>query len=671
VQKVAEPVQDAPPGPELNAWVAIRADDVVDLTIPEAEMGQGSTHALALVLADELGVDFDRVRVHLADADVRFGRQSTGGSSSIRQGHDAIRGLGAAAREMLVAAAAARWGVEVGSCTARAGAVHHTEHGSLGYGALAAEAAALPVPDAPSVKPAAERRLAQVPRWDLRPKVRGEATFGLDVRVPDMVFAAIARPPRLGATLREVGDDSAARAVPGVIDVIVVEGIVAVLARDTWSAFRGRDALQVAWEPGPHTELSTERVREVCTAALSGGAVARDQGDARAALRKAARTLEATFEAPYLAHATMEPLSCTAHVADGRCEVWVATQSPTSARGAAAKAAGVPEDAVSVHATFLGGGFGRRSNTDFVDEAVRVAKVAGRPVQVVWSREDDTRGGRYRPFSVHRLRAGLDADGKLIAWDHALACPSILASMGRGEPGSVDPTSTEGAANLPYAVPNLRVTAASPQLPVSVWFWRSVGSSQNAWVTECFVDELAALAGADPVAFRLGLLADHPRHARALKLAADKAGWGTPLAEGRARGVAVHESFGSFCAQVAEVSLDGSTPRVHRVTCVIDCGQAVTPDAVEVQMHSSIAYGLSAALWGRIDLEGGAVVQSNFHDYRALRFDEMPVVDVTILTEGEPFGGVGEPGTPPIAPAVCNALRVLTGEPVRRLPIVG
>lgn len=662
------PAAPSDPGAELSAWVTVHEDDTVSLTIPEAEMGQGTTHALALALADELEVPFERVRVLLAGADSRFGNQSTGGSSSIRGSHDTTRGLGAAARQMLVAAAAARWGVDPSSCRAHEGAVDHPDHEALSYGALAAEAAALPAPEEPALKPAADRTLADVPRWDLRPKVDGSATFGLDVRIPDMVFAALARPAGLGQELARVVDDSGARAIPGVIDVVSGPDFVAVLARDTWTAFRGRDALVVEWRGG-HPDLDNAKVRATCQAALAKGVEARSEGDVTRALAGAARTLEATYEAPYLAHLAMEPLSCTVAPGEGTAEVWVATQSPTRARAAVAEAMGLDTEAVTLHATFLGGGFGRRSNPDFIVEAAKVALAAGRPVQLVWSREEDVRGGRYRPFSLHHLRAGLDADGKLIAWDHALACPSILAGMGRKS--AIDRTSVEGAMNVPYAAPNLRVTAASPDLPVTLWFWRSVGSSQNGWVTECFVDEVAALAGADPVEFRLELLQDQPRHARVLRRAAELAGWGERLPEGHAHGVAVHESFGSFCAQVVQVSMEGDTPRVHQVTCVIDPGQVVTPDAVEAQMHSSIVYALSAALWGGIDLEEGRVKQRNFHDQRVLRFDEMPAIHVEIIAEGEPFGGVGEPGTPPLAPALCNAMRRLTGEPVRRLPVVG
>jgi len=664
----AGPPAATDPGTELSAWVAIHDDDTVTLTIPEAEMGQGSTHALALVLADDLELPFERVRVALADADARFGRQSTGGSSSIRGSHDTTRALGAAARTMLVQAAATRWGVEPGACTARDGAVHADGQESLSYGALAAEAASLEPPQDPAIKPPDQQRVADVPRWDLRPKVDGSARFGLDVRVPDMVFAALARPPVWGQTLSDPGDLSAARAVPGVIDVVTEPGFVAVLARDTWSAFKGRDALSPTWTGG-HPDLSDASVRAACEAALPQGLEARSDGDVGAALAGAAQTLEATFEAPYLAHVPMEPLACTAHVTDTAAEVWTATQSPTRARGAVAQALGLPEDAVSLHSTFLGGGFGRRSQPDYVVEAVQIARAAGRPVQLVWSREEDVRGGRYRPYSLHRLRAGLDDSGKVVAWEHQLASPSILATM-RPLQG-VDRTSTEGAANLPYGIPALRVTAAAPDLPVSVWFWRSVGSSQNAWVTECFIDELAHLAGQDPVQFRLELLGDKPRHRRVLERAAKEADWGGSLPQGHARGVAVHESFGSFCAQVVQASMDGDQPVVHKVTCVLDPGRVVTPDAVEAQAHSAIVYALSAALWGRISLEGGRVKQGNFDDHRVLRFHEMPEIDVHLITRGEAFGGVGEPPTPPLAPALCNALRALGRDPIRTLPIVG
>lgn len=658
-----------PMGPlhAIDAYIAIGTDGRVELSIPEAEMGQGILTGLALILADELEVPWDVVSAHMADADERYGRQGTGGSTSTRGDHDPLRKAAAAVREMLVSAAAARWGVEASACTARDGQVTHPEKGALAYGALAEDAAKLDPPEEPTVKPAIERRLTgrNTPRLDLPEKVVGKAVFGIDLRLPGLLYARIARPPAFGGTVK--GFDAAkARAVPGVVEVLAVPSGVAVVATNTWAAEQGRQALSLEIDPGPHGSLDDAGVRAAAVAVIEAGEEAESRGDVSKALTGA--VLEAEFEVPYLAHACMEPMSCTARVDGGSVEVWAPTQGPTGARTAAAEAAGVEEPAVSVHSTYMGGGFGRRSKPDFVSEAVHVAKaLSGKPVQVSWSREDDTRGGWYRPYSLNRLRGAVGPDGLPVAWEHRIATPSILAGMGRT---GIDGTSIEGAANLPYAVPNLRVTCAAPDLPVPLWFWRSVGSTQNGFVTECFFDELAALGKRDPVEARLALLGEKPRHARALQRAVDLAGYGSTLPEGHAWGVAVHESFGSICAQVVDVSMSGDRPRVHRVWCAIDCGQVVNPDAVEAQMDGSIAYGLSAALYGRVALKDGAAVQSNFHDYRVVRIQEMPRVQTAIIAEGDPWGGVGEPGTPPIAPALANAMRVLTGKPVRKLPLL-
>ncbi|MEZ4317630.1 MAG: molybdopterin cofactor-binding domain-containing protein [Myxococcota bacterium] len=652
----------------IDAYVSVSRSGRVELVIPEAEMGQGILTGLAMVLADELEVPWNRVSAHMADADERYGRQGTGGSTSTRGDHDLLRKAAAAVREMFVTAAAARWGVPASECTARDGAVTHPGHDALDYGALVEDAAALEPPEEPVVKPASERRITgrSTPRLDLPDKVVGRTVFGLDVRIPGQVYARVARPPSFGGTV-EATDEAAARAVPGVLDVVAVPSGVAVVATNTWAAEQGRRALAPRFGAGPHGSLDDAGVRAACAAVIEKGEEATSRGDLAKAL-SGSRVLEAEFEVPYLAHATMEPMNCTARVEPGMVEVWAPTQGPTSARKAAAEAAGVEESLVRLHSTFMGGGFGRRSQPDYVAEAVHVAKaLSGKPVQVSWSREDDTRGGWYRPFSLNRLRGAVDADGMPIAWEHRISTPSILAGMGRG--GTVDGTSVEGASNLPYAIPNLRVTCAAPELPVPLWFWRSVGSTQNGFVTECFFDELAALGGRDPVELRLALLGEKPRHTRALQRAVDQARYGRTLAEGHAFGVAVHESFGSICAQVVDVSVDGGTPRVHEVWCAIDCGQVVNPDSIVAQMESSIAYGLSAALYGRISIAGGAPVQSNFHDYKVVRMAEMPRVDVAIIAEGDEWGGVGEPGTPPIAPALCNALRVLRGTPVRSLPL--
>jgi len=653
---------------EIDAYIAISSDGKVELRVPEAEMGQGILTGLGLVLADELEVPWKAVSIRMPDADQRYGRQGTGGSTSTRGSHDALRKAAAAVREMLVSAAAAQWGVDGSACVARDGQVSHPDHGTLSYGALATAAAALEPPDKPTVKPASERRLTgkATDRLDLPDKVDGVTQFGLDVRLPDMVFARIARPVAFGAKIAEF-EPTAALEVPGVLQVLKVPSGVAVVATNTWAAQNGCDALELDIDPGPNADLDDEAVRAACIRVIDVGEEAAKRGNVAKALQ-GRRTLEAEYEVPYLAHATMEPMNCTARVDGDKVEVWAPTQGPTSARKTAAKAASVKPSAVTVHSTFMGGGFGRRSKPDYIADAVNVARaLSGKPVQVSWSREDDTRGGWYRPVSLNRMRGAIDDDGLPIAWEHRIATPSILAQMGNKE---IDGTSIEGASNLPYAIENFRVTCAAPDLPVPLWFWRSVGSTQNGFATECFLDELCALGGRDPVEIRLALLGDKPRHARALQRAVEMAKYGAGPAEGHAYGVAVHESFGSICAQVADVSIDGDKPKVHRVFCVIDCGQVVNPDSIRAQMDSSIAYGLSAALYGRISLEGGAPIQSNFHDYRVVRLADMPRVETAIIAEGDPWGGVGEPGTPPIAPALCNALRALRVEPVRRLPVL-
>lgn len=671
----ARPAEAAPPTTsQINAWVRIGSDDTVTLITSEAEMGQGVMTALPMILADELGAEWKTVRTELAPSDPKaYGRQSTGGSTTIRTGFDKLRRAGAAAREMLVAAAAAQWGVEPASCAAAAGAVTHQASGrSARFGALAAAAAQLPVPAEPALRPDGELALVgtSVPRLELRDKVTGRAVFGIDVKVPGMVYASVERPPTVGGAVAAI-DDAAARAVPGVRDVIQVPTGVAVVAEHTWAALEGRRALKVEWDAGAWAELSTDNVMELCRAAVAAGGVqARNDGDADKALRKARARVEAEYEVPYLAHAPMEPLGCTAHVRADGAEIWVATQAQTQSHTVVGEITGLAPENIQVHSTLLGGGFGRRSQTDFVADAVHVSKAIGKPVKVQWTREDDVRGGWYRPVAYNRLRGGVDKDGWPVAWHHDIASPSILEPLMPLERG-IDGTSVEGASNLPYAIPNVRVTYAKPELPVSLWFWRSVGSSQNGYVTECFLDELARAGRKDPVELRRRLLADHPRHAGVLELAADKAGWGAALPEGVARGVAVHESFGSFVAQVAEVSLDGDTPRVHRVVCAVDCGKVVHPDLIAAQMESGIVYGLSAALYSRIDLKDGRAVQGNFDTYRVLRLPQMPKVEVHIVPSTEPHGGIGEPGLPPIAPAVCNALLALTGTPRRKLPLVG
>jgi isoquinoline 1-oxidoreductase beta subunit len=657
---------------ELAAWIHVAPDGQVTLYISESEMGQGIHTALSQVLADELEADWSTVRaVHALADEARYGRQSTGGSTSVRMGYSSLRQAGAAAREMLVAAAAAAWSVPARECRAELGLVHHETSGrTLSYGELADRASALPAPKDPTLKAADAFRYIGKPvkRLDSADKVTGRAQFGLDVRMPDLLVAVVARPPVVGGTVRSF-DAAAARAVAGVREVVQIPGGVAVVADGFWAARQGRDALKVDWDDRGNAALSSERIRSHLVDICGRGVEARSDGDAAAALARAARRIDAVYEAPYLAHAAMEPMNCTAHVRADGCEIWVPTQAPTATQQTAARITGLRPDQVVVHTTYLGGGFGRRSQTDFVAHAVHVAKAVGRPVKLVYTREDDTRAGYYRPVAYNELSAGLDARGRPVAWVHRIASASITEQFGPLRDG-IDASAVEGAANIPYDIGNVLVTWAKPDLPITTWWWRSVGSSQNAWVTECFLDELAHAAGKDPLAYRLELLDDHPRHRRVLEAAARQAGWGSPLPAGRARGLAVHEAFGSFVAQVAEISINGDgTVRVHRVVCAVDCGQVINPDTIAAQMDSGIIYGLSAALYGEITLANGGVVQSNFHDYPVVRFGEAPVIETHIVGTGEAHGGIGEPGTPPIAPAVCNAVLALTGKPVRKLPI--
>ncbi len=663
----------------LNAFLRIGADDTVTVLVSQAEMGQGVYTSLPMAVAEELEVEWSRVRVEAAPASLIYanpamGQQATGGSSSVRMMVDPMRRAGAAAREMLVAAAAAAWGVDAASCTASAGTVHHAASGKTArYGELAAAAANLPPPPSPAVKPRKDWKLLgkSMPRLDTPSKVDGSARFGLDVRVEGMLFAAVKRCPVLGGRVRTVKDE-AAKSVPGVKHIVPFGNGVAVVADGTWPAMKGLDALEIEWDPGPNAALSSESIRgEFRALAEKPGVSVRVVGNAAQALAGAAKKLDAVYEVPFLHHATMEPMNATAHVRADAVDVWAPTQGQTKAQMAAAKIAGVPADRVAIHTTLLGGGFGRRFESDFVEDAVRVSKAVGAPVQVVWSREEDVRHGFYRPSTYNRLAAGLDAQGMPVAWTHRIVGPSILA---RVFPMAVaarpDGTSIEGAANLPYAVPHVAVDYAMKNTPVPVGFWRSVGSSQNAFVTECFFDEIAAAGGQDPFELRRRLLANAPRHRTVLERVAEASGWGKPPGAGRGRGIAVAESFGTYVAQVAEVSVsDAGAVRVERVWCAVDCGMHVNPDTIEAQMQSGIVYGLTAALYGQITLAGGTVMQSNFDDYPLLRMSETPAIEVIHILSDQPPGGVGEPGTPPIAPAVVNAIAAATGKRIRSLPV--
>ena len=658
-----------------NAFVEIDPNGTVSIWVSQSEMGQGVFTSLPMLLAEELEADWESVKVVQAPAHPdKYGSQMTGGSSAVRGRWESLRKAGAAAREMLLQAAGQQWGVPAEECTARSGSIVHAASGrQAGYGELAALAATLPVPEDPPLKADGDWTFLgkPMPRVDTPAKVDGSAVYGIDVRVPDMVFATVVRPPTYGGSLNTF-EDGAARRVPGVLDVFRVTAGVAVVANSTWAAFKGAKALEVTWDHGTF-DLDSRAIRErFREAGEDEGVPAREEGDAASVLEAATAPIEAIYEVPYLAHAAMEPMNATAHVTADECRIWAPTQDPQVAQQVAAEITGLPLEKVSVEVTFLGGGFGRRAEQDFLRDAVEASKQVGAPVQVTWTREETTRQDFFRPATWNRFTASLGEDGLPMAWKHRIVGPSIMERFfGQAPPNGLDFASVEGASNLPYHVPNIHVDYVKENIGVPVGWWRSVGSSQNAFVTESFIDELAHAAGADPFEYRRQLLEAHPRHRAVLELAAEKAGWGTPLPEGRARGIALAESFGSYVAEVAEVSVESNGVRVHRVVCAVDCGRTVNPDTIAAQMEGGIVYGLTAALWGEISIDRGQAVQVNFDEYRPLRMREMPAVEVHIVESAEPPGGVGEPGVPPIAPAVTNALFALTGTRIRRLPVDG
>ena len=669
-----------------DAFIRIAPDNTITIISKHTELGQGSYSGLATILAEEMDADWGQIGVEAAPADARRygnrlagGAQLTGGSTAMAEAWDEMRRAGATARAMLVEAASREWGVPASEITVADGVVSHPGSGRRAtFGELASKAAAITPPAQVTLKDPKDFKLIgkRVPRVDGRPKTDGSAQFTADFSTPGLLTALIARPPRFGATVKSV-DDTAARRVKGVTHVLRVPTGVAVVATGFWAARRGREALRVTWDESRAERRGSDDLYAAYRAlAIRSGTPAKRLGDTAAALRGAAKVLEAVYEFPYLAHAPMEPLDAVVRIGADLTELWAGSQAPTIDQQVVAKVSGVAPDKVRIHTLLAGGSFGRRATPDgdIAGEAAAVAKAIGdgRPVKVMWTREDDIRGGRYRPLYVHRLRAGLDANGAIVAWEHRIVGQSILA----GTPfestivkNGIDATSVEGAANLPYDIPNLNVELHTTKVGVPVLWWRSVGSTHTAYSTETFLDELAHAAGRDPLELRRALLAKHPRHLAALNLAAEKAGWGQTLPAGRARGIAVHESFNSVVAQVAEVSSrpDG-LPRVERVVCAVDCGTAINPDVVRAQMEGGIGFGLAGALWSEVTLVQGRVEQRNFDDYRPLRIMDMPAVEVHIVPSGAAPTGVGEPGVPPIAPAVANAYFQLTGHRVRRLP---
>jgi isoquinoline 1-oxidoreductase beta subunit len=678
----AEDVAKKPAQIPPNAFVRIAPDNSVTVLIKHSEMGQGVWTSIPMVLADELDADWSKIKVEHAPAAPEykhtvFGMQMTGGSTSTWESFAQLREAGATARALLIAAAMKKWKLDAANdIRTDNGYVIHGDK-KLSYGELAEAAAKLPMPTNVALKKPEEFRLIGKPtrRLDSKAKVTGTAEFGIDVKRPNMLIATVARAPVFGAKVKSF-DATKAKAVPGVVDVVQVPSGVAVLGKHFWAAKQGRDALVIDWDLGDGAKISTEGLRaEYRKLAQTPGAVAKKAGDVDAAL-KAGKVIDAEYEVPFLAHAPMEPENCTVEIGKDGADIWTGTQFQTFDQQLSAQILSLKPEQVRVHTTFLGGGFGRRANPtcDYVTEAVQVAKASGKTVKVVWTREDDIHGGYYRPMWLSRVRATLGKDGKPGAWAQTIVGQSIIA----GTPfapmmikDGIDATSVEGAADSPYldAVAAHRVDLHSPTSPISVLWWRSVGHSNTAFVVESFVDELAHAAKQDPLKYRQALLPEKSRERLALDLAAEKFGWGKPLPKGHAAGIAVHQSFGSYVAQIAEVSVADKKVTVHRVVCAIDCGPVVNPLTIEAQMQSGIAFGLGAALHSELTFKDGKVEQSNFHNYVVLRSNEMPKVEVYIVPSTDKMGGAGEPGTPPIAPAVANAVFAATGQRLRKLPL--
>ncbi len=672
---------------EPNAFVRIGSDNTVTVIVKHVEFGQGTYTGLPTLVADELDAAWSQIRVEAAPANAKLYNnllwgemQGTGGSSAMANSFEQMRKAGAAARSMLVSAAAQRWNVDSADIRVKKGVVMHEAAGKRAtFGELALLAAAQPAPTEVKLKFPKDFVFIgkHVPRTDSRTKTLGTATFTQDIKLPGMLTALVAHPPRFGGKVKSF-DATKAKAINGVTDVVAIPSGVAVLAQDFWSAKKGRDALTVQWNESEAFKLgSIDIMAEYHRLAQQPGLIAHEQGDAEKAMAQSVKTLMANYEFPYLAHATMEPMNCVVRLDSRSCEIWNGEQIQTPDQIAVAAVLGLKPEQVKINMLYAGGSFGRRANpnADYLIEAALIAKaINGKaPVKLVWTREDDTQSGYYRPMYYHTLKAGLDANGKLISWQHRIVGQSIIAgTMFEGAliKDGIDATSVEGASDLPYSIPNMKVDLHSPMMGVPVQWWRAVGHTHTAFSTETFVDELASLAGKDPVAFRRELLSNHPRHRRVLELAAEKAGWGLPLAKGRGRGIAVHKSFNSYVAEVAEVTVKANGAfSVDRVVIAVDCGIPVNPDVIRAQMEGGMGYGLSAALSGAITLKDGVVEQSNFHDYTVLRINQMPEVDVHIVESTEAPTGVGEPGVPPIAPAVANALFAVTGQPFHSLPL--
>jgi isoquinoline 1-oxidoreductase beta subunit len=657
-----------------NVWLSIDPSGTVTITVAKSEMGQGPHTYFPMIVAEELEADLKSIKVEQADAHPdKYGSQGTGGSTGVRTSWENLRKAGAAAREMLISAAAAKWNIDRSFCYAEHGKViHKPTKRSFTYGQLAVDAGKLPVPQNPPVKDPKDFKIVGtwVPQIPTADRSTGKAKYGTDTKIPGMLYASLARCPVFGGNVASF-DATKAKAVPGVRTVVQIDNGIAVLADSTWASMQGRDALDIKWDNGLNASLDSDKIRQMFEEYSSReGVVAEREGDAAKALTAGAKSVDAAYELPYVSHSPMEPMNCVADVKSGSCEIWVPSQTPQSAQDVAAQITGLPWEKVIVHVTMLGGGFGRRLDNDYVEEAVRISKAASVPVQLLWTREDDMMHDFYRPASRHHLMGAVDGSGKLVAWNHKMVGPSIGGQRSPGQfKDGKDRSALNGATQMPYSIPNSVVSYVMANTAMPIGAWRSVYRSQNIFVVESFIDELAHAAGKDPLDFRLQMLEKSPRLKKVLETVAEKAGWKNPLPKGLGRGIACASCFGSHVAEVAEVSVEKGRVKVHRMVIAVDCGIAVAPNTLEAQMEGAVALALTAVLKGEITIENGRTKQSNFDAYPLMTMEEMPKVEVHIVNSYEALGGIGEPGVPPAAPAVCNAIFSATGKRIRRLPI--
>ena len=660
-----------------HAFLEIAADDAITVWVGQTNLGQGTHTGIPMIIADELDAAWEKVRVKMALAAEPFKSpvwhmQATGGSSSIRHRWELLRKVGAAARRMLVETAAEQWKIPADKCTSKEGKVIHPDGRGLTYGHLVEAAGKRPVPDDPPLKDPKDYRIigTQRQRMDIPDKVMGKTVFGIDFTIPGMCVAVVARPPHYGASFQSY-DEKAAMAVKGVIKVAPLENRIAVCAETTHAAMKGRKALNIRWSKGSHPDLNDDALDALFKEHLEKPAsVAKTGGDVKKALAEAAQTIEQSYKLPYISHAQAEPINCTAHVEKERCRVWIPTQGQTATQLTASKLTGLPIEKVEVMTLPAGGGFGLRGEQDPVEDSVLLSKTLNRPVKVIWSREDDFANDRFRPASQCRIKAGLDKNGRVIAWSHTVAAPSVMSRlMPQAVKDGIDPDAVSGIRDMPYSFPNLLVNYVMINSPVTVGWWRSVGYSVNAFTVESFMDELAHAAGKDPVQFRLDHMEKDGRPYNILSLLAEKAAWGTPVPQGRARGVAVTSCFESFAAHMAEVSVNEKGKiTVHKMVCALDCGTAVYPDAIRAQSEAGVVMGLSVAFHEKVRFENGGVKTANYDEYPVLTMSDVPEIEVHIARNTLKAGGVGEPVFPSVAPAVANALFKATGVRLRELP---